>query len=99
MTRRLAGVLVFLCLGCGSDGSSDPAPDPVNPAPVEPEPDPVPEPLPDPAPEPQSGWFQQETGTQLDFTAVSAVDSNHAWAAAGSEIFRTTNGGATWTFI
>ena len=97
MTRRLAGILVFLCLGCGSDGSSDPAPDPVNPAPVEPGPDPVPDP--DPAPDLEPGWHQQETGTQLDFTAVSAVDSNHAWAAAGSSIFRTTDGGATWTFI
>src|SRR5687768_8920755 len=78
-------------------GSPAPDPDP-GPDPGPPPPSPDPDPDPDPPP-PQPGWIQQDTGTELTFTAVSAVDVNHAWAAAGSDVFRTTNGGATWTFI
>jgi photosystem II stability/assembly factor-like uncharacterized protein len=110
MKLILALLACVAIVGCGDDdddsaGVVDPGPTPsptTGPDP-DPEPDPGPGPAPDPDPHPQPdpapGWVQQDSGTQLTFTAVSAVDANRAWAAAGSQVFRTTNGGTTWTLI
>lgn len=40
-------------------------------------------------------WTQLPTGNTFGFQAISAVDDNIVWAAGGN-IYRSTNGGATW---
>ncbi|MGA2668719.1 MAG: T9SS type A sorting domain-containing protein [Ignavibacteria bacterium] len=45
-------------------------------------------------------WITQNSGTILTLFSVSAVDNDIVWAcASGSNIFRTTDGGATWVNI
>lgn len=109
-SRLLILVVSFLAtlVGCGdsdSEGNSDAAGG-IGPVSV---PTPTPDPVPEPDPSP--GWVLQDSGAVSPVTAISAIDSNHAWTGEDTlsnpnedEVIegglrRTEDGGAAWDFL
>lgn len=46
----------------------------------------------------KADWVEQTSGTTLGIMSISAVTDNIAWASTyGTEVFKTTNGGSSWT--
>ena len=45
----------------------------------------------------QQGWFQQNSGTSQSFTSVFFLNEQTGFVCGGFRIFKTTNGGTSWT--